>query len=97
MYEQARKYITGNAILYKRNDSNERRGPCIVIGQINQQVFAKHGSFYFRVHPCRLQLVKAAFRAAERNNPSVRKLAKIIPPKITTNTTMKPHWTQKTT
>ena len=31
MYEQARKYITGNAILYKRNDSNERRGPCIVL------------------------------------------------------------------
>ena len=76
MYEQARKYITGNAILYKRNDSNERRGPCIVIGQINQQVFAKHGSFYFRVHPCRLQLVKAAFRAAERNNPSVKKIGK---------------------
>ena len=38
-------------ILYKRNEFNEWRGLGIVISQINQQVFVKHGSFYVRVHP----------------------------------------------
>ena len=50
--------------------------PAIVTGQINQQVFVKHGCFYVRVHPCRLQLVKPASRAAERNNPSTKKINK---------------------
>ena len=36
----------------------------------------KHGSFYVRVHPCRLQLVKPASRAAERNDPSLEKIDK---------------------
>ena len=51
------KYVTGDKVFYKRDDSNEWRGPCVVIGQVNQQVFVKHGSFYIRLHPCRLQLV----------------------------------------
>ena len=70
------KYITGDTILYKRNDSNEWQGPGIVIGQINQQVFVKHDSFYVRVHPCRLQLVKPASRAAKRNGLSIKKADK---------------------
>ena len=56
------KYITGDSVLYKRNDSNEWHGPGTVIGQISQQVFVKHGSFHIRVHSCRLQLVKSASR-----------------------------------
>ena len=68
------KYITGDMILYKRNDSNEWQGPGIVIGQINQQVFVKHDSFYVRVHPCRLQLVKPA--SAKRNGLSIKKADK---------------------
>ena len=39
-------------------------------------MFVKHGSFYVRVHPCRLQLVKPASWAAERNDPSIRKIDK---------------------
>ena len=70
------KYITGDTVLYKHHDSNEWRGPCIVIGQINQQVFVEHSSFCVRVHPCRLQLVKPASRAAERNDPSIEKIDK---------------------
>ena len=65
-----------DTILYKRNDSNECRGLAIVIGQINQQVFVKHGSFFVRVHPCRLQFVKLADRAVERNDPSSEKMDK---------------------
>ena len=44
------KYIAGDVILYKCNYSNEW-GPGIVIGQLNQQVFVKHGCFYVKVHP----------------------------------------------
>lgn len=56
------KYVTGDVVFYKREDSSEWRGPGTVIGQVSQQVFIKHGSFYVRVHPCRLQLIKPASR-----------------------------------
>ena len=67
------KYLTGDEVLYKRNESAQWHGPASVIGQIDQQVFVKHGSFYVRVHPCRLQLVKGASRTVTQisgtNNP----------------------------
>ncbi len=56
------KYVTGDTVLYKRDPSIQWHGPAHVIGQVDQQVFVKHGSFYVRVHPCRLQLVKGATR-----------------------------------
>ena len=61
------RYITGDTVLYKRDSSNEWRGPGVVIGQVSQQVFVKHGSFYIRVHPCRLQLIKPASREIDPN------------------------------
>ena len=33
-----------------------------IVGQVNKQVFIKHGSFDIRVHRCILQLVKPASR-----------------------------------
>ena len=69
-------------VYYKRcnniqtNDSNKWWGPGIVIGQISQQVFVKHSSFYVRQYPCRLQLLKQASQAAERNNPNIEKIDK---------------------
>ena len=56
------KYLTGDEVYYKRDDAAQWHGPATVIGQINQQVFVKHGSFYVRVHPCRMQLIKGASR-----------------------------------
>ena len=56
------KYVTGDKVFYKRDPSIQWHGPATVIGQVDQQVFIKHGSFYIRVHPCRLQLVKGATR-----------------------------------
>ena len=40
------KYVTGDNVLYKRDTSAQWHGPASVIGQIDQQVFVKHGSFY---------------------------------------------------
>ena len=51
------KYITGDHVYYKRNDSNEWKGPGTVLGQDGQQILIKHGSYYVRVHPCRAKLV----------------------------------------
>ena len=56
---------TRDLVYYKRDNSNEWRGPGIVIGQVSQQVFIKHGSFHIRVHPCRLQLLKPATRTTD--------------------------------
>ena len=62
------KYVTGDCVYYKRNDSSEWHGPGKVIGQIGQQVFVKHGAFYIRVHPCRLQLVDQNQPTKTENN-----------------------------
>ena len=58
-------YVTGDLVYYKRDNNNEWRRPGIVIGQVSQQVFIKHGSFHIRVHPCRLQLLKPATRTTD--------------------------------
>ena len=50
------KYVIGDNVFHKREDKNESGGPGVVVGKVNQQVFAKHRSFYICVHPCRLQL-----------------------------------------
>ena len=60
------KYLTGDEVFYKRDDAVQWHGPGTVIGQINQQVFVKHGSFYVRVHPCRLQLIKGTSRTVSQ-------------------------------
>ena len=69
------KYVTGDTVLYKRDDSVQWHGPATVIGQVDQQVFVKHGSFHIRVHPCRLQLIKGASRTVTQlpnaNPPNV--------------------------
>ena len=36
--------MTGDSVFYKRNNSNEWKGPGTVIGQDGQQVLVKHGS-----------------------------------------------------
>lgn len=69
------KYVTGDTVLYKREDSVQWHGPATVIGQVDSQVFVKHGSFYVRVHPCRLQLQKEATRTVtpQTTLPSIQK------------------------
>lgn len=47
-------YITGDIVYYKRDDSNEWKGPGVVIGQDGVVVFVRHGGSYIRVHKCRL-------------------------------------------
>ena len=50
------KYLTGDSVLYKRDNSSSWHGPGKVLGQEGQQVLIKHGSYYVRVHPCRIRL-----------------------------------------
>lgn len=48
----------GQEVYYKRNDSNEWRGPGIVIGRDGKQILVRHGGLggvYVRVHVCRLR------------------------------------------
>ena len=47
----------GDEVYYKRNDSNEWRGPGVVIGRDGKQVLVKHGGVYVRAHVCRLTRV----------------------------------------
>ena len=49
-------YELGDEVYYKRNYSNQWKGPGTVIGKENKQVIVKHGGQHIRVHPCRLQL-----------------------------------------
>ena len=47
-------YFTGDLVYYKRNDNRKWHGPGTVIGRDGCQVLIKHGSYYVRVHTCRV-------------------------------------------
>ena len=47
-------YQTGDVVYYKRHNSRCWKGPGIVIGHDNKQVFVRHGGIYVRVSPCSL-------------------------------------------
>ena len=50
------KYLSGDSVFFKRANDSHWRGPGKVLDQDGQQVLAKHGSRYVRVHPCRITL-----------------------------------------
>lgn len=50
------KFVSGDIVYYKRNDSKKWRGPAKVLGMDSQQVLLKHGGTYVRVHTCRVML-----------------------------------------
>ena len=47
-------YTTGDSVYYKRNDNRKWHGPGAVISRDGCQVLIKHGSYYVRVHTCRV-------------------------------------------
>ena len=50
------KFISGDSVYFKRANKKWWKGPGKVLGQDQQQVLVKHGSYYVHVHPCRLSL-----------------------------------------
>ena len=62
------KYVTGDQVYYKRNDSNEWHGPGTVLGQDGQQILIKHSSYYVRVHPCRVKLINCQHSDIQLDN-----------------------------
>ena len=56
------KYLTGDSVLFKRDNSSAWHGPGTVLGQDGQQILIKHGSYYVRAHPCRVRLVQEPLR-----------------------------------
>jgi len=53
--DDPRKFETGDCVFYKRNASDEWRGPARVIGRDGKQIVVRHGGAVVRVHACRLQ------------------------------------------
>lgn len=51
------KYTTGDHVYYKRADSKKWHGLGTLLGQDVEKTLIKNGSCYFRVYPCRLQLI----------------------------------------
>ena len=50
-------YQNGEQVCYKKNDSQYWKGPEMVIGIGDKQVFVRHEGIYVRLNPCNLQLV----------------------------------------
>ena len=63
-------YEFGNEVYYKRNDSNQWKGPGTVIGKENKQVIVKHGGQIIRVHPCKLQL-RNKYSSMDKNTSDI--------------------------
>ena len=58
------KFVTGDIVYYKRNDSKKWKGPGTVIGRDTQQILIKHGGTYVRVHPCRVMLENQSYNGS---------------------------------
>ena len=54
-------YNHGDNVFYKLPDQGRWQGPAAVIGRDGKVGLIRHGSIYRRVHPCRLQHVKADY------------------------------------
>ena len=59
--------VNGAEVYYKRNDSNEWRGPGIIIGRDGKQFLVKHGGAYVRVHECRLTCAPESWSESRRD------------------------------
>ena len=56
----------GEKVFYKRNGYKGWKGPATVIGEEGKIVLIRHGSAYYRCHPC--HLMKVLNRNSERSN-----------------------------
>ena len=61
------KFYTGDRVFYKRDSSNEWKGPGSVIGQDGSKVIIKHGPYHVSVHPCRVTLNKKGQEQTDNN------------------------------
>lgn len=61
-------YCSGDSVYFKRMDSSSWKGPATVLGKEGQTYLIKHGGFYARVHPCRMQLADDSGGDAEKMN-----------------------------
>ena len=51
-------YTTGDVVYFKRADNKKWHGPGTVIGREGSQILIKQGSYYVRVHTCRVMHAK---------------------------------------
>ena len=63
------RYEKGEKVFYKRKGYKGWKGPATVIGEEGKIVLIRHGSAYYRCHPC--HLMKVLSRSYERDNSSV--------------------------
>ena len=60
------KFVTGDVVYYKRNDSKKWKGPGTVIGHDMQQILIKHGGIYVRLHSCCTMLEKSSHKYSQK-------------------------------
>ena len=60
-------FVSGDEVYYKREQHSKWQGPAKVLGKDSNQVLIKHGSFYIRVHPCRLLHIQDESEVDEGN------------------------------
>ena len=53
--EDPQQFVIGYSVSYKRNTSDQWRGPARVIGRDDKQILVRHGGFVVRVHACRTE------------------------------------------
>ena len=72
------KFVCGDIVYNKRNDSSEWKGPGTVLGQEGQQILFKHGEVYVRAHPvdCHIKLLQK-YAKILKENPEMCKSLKL--------------------
>ena len=65
------EYHNGEKVFYKRQNTKGWRGPAKVIGQEGKIVLVRHGTAYYRCHPCHLMKAIAADNQSSSTIPQV--------------------------
>ena len=61
------KYESSDKVLYKRKDMKGWRGPANVLGYDGMVVLVRHGTAYYRCHPCHLLKVSQAKKIIQKS------------------------------
>ena len=62
------QYENGEKVFYRRKNFKGWKGPGTVIGLEGKIVLVRHGSTYYRVHPCQLMKAKGGTKSTENLN-----------------------------
>ena len=68
------KFVTGNAVSYRRQNCKGWCGPTKVLGKEGQYVLIRHGGAFYRMYPCHLMKANKEFGSPKNEGNKTTKI-----------------------